>query len=117
MSVIGQKRKRSYEAIVAYAILYPLLFQSEIAKKFHTSQARVSRILCRGGIRTPHRGGIPIKHRPNQSDEQHKWETLLHDMGLGMDRGLRVGGKRIYYGFDFTKETGDDESSTCNSDF
>jgi hypothetical protein len=111
MAIRGRKRKISYEAIVKFAKKNPTMIQADIAAKFGTTQSRISSILCESGIKGIRRGR-PLAVRPSQSDEQHKWETILHDAGLGMDRGLRLNKHRILYGYDIRKESLDDGSAT-----
>ena len=111
----GRRRTISYDGVIAYAVKHPLLLQSEIAKVFNTTQSRISYILCQSGVRSPHRGR-PLKQRPGQTDEQYRWETMLHNFGLGMDRGLRMEGKRILYGYDPLKERPEDGSATSSNE-
>lgn len=86
MGTRGRKRKICYEAIIAFAILNPTMFQGEIAREFQTTQSRVSHILCRGGIKSLHRGR-PLKKKRGQTDEQHKWEALHANQLDSIDGG------------------------------
>jgi hypothetical protein len=110
----GRKRRISYDAVISFAVANPTMLQAEIAIHFGTTQSRISHILCESGIRSLHRGR-PLTPKPGQTEEQYKWEKLLHDSGLGMDRGLRLNKKRILYGYDVKKESPDDDSATCNA--
>jgi hypothetical protein len=110
----GPARKFSHEAVVAYAIAHPTMFQAQIAAHFKTTQGRVSLILTSAGLHRRLIGKSP-KLKPNQTEVEYEWEKALHDAGLGMDRGLRLGRKRILYGYDAKKESPDDDSATCNS--
>jgi hypothetical protein len=112
----GRKRKLSYEAVIAFAAANPTMIQAEIANAFATTQSRISHILREGGIHGVH-SGRPLKQRPGQSDEEYKWEQILHDAGLGMDRGLRLQNQRILYGYDAAKAALDDSSATCNANY
>jgi hypothetical protein len=90
------------------------MLQADIAAHFKTSQSRISAILRDGGVQSV-RPGRPLKPRPEQSTEAQKWEKILHDAGLGMDRGLRLHGERILYGYDPIKEALGDGSATSNA--
>jgi hypothetical protein len=114
MSIRGRKRKLSYEAILAFAAINPTMLQADIASHFATSQSRISHILREGGVNGIHTGR-PLTPKPNQTAEEQKWEKILHDAGLGMDRGLRLHGERILYGYDTLKENQHDGSATSVS--
>lgn len=107
----GRKRKTNYTEVVAYVAANQTMRQGEVAAHFGISQCRVSHILAACGVPRPRRGR-PLKARPGQTSEQVKWETILHDAGLGMDRGLRLHNQRILYGFDPLKEGQTDTSAT-----
>lgn len=111
MNERGRKRKVNYEEVVSFAAEHPTMTQAEIAAHFSITQSRVSHILGASGVSTPRRGG-PIQMKPSMTEDQFKWEKILHDCGLGMDRGLRVHNKRILYGYDTRKESLDDGSAT-----
>jgi hypothetical protein len=110
----GPRRKVNYEKVVAYAAKHPTMLHEAIASHFKTSTRTISRILCGHGVRSLRRGRPP-KAKSGQTSEQHKWEKILHDAGLGMDRGLRLATQRILYGYDARKESYGDDSATCNS--
>jgi hypothetical protein len=114
MTIRGRKRTLSYEAVLAFATTNPTMLQSELAAHFEVSQSRISHILCKAGVHGVH-VGRPLKQRSNQSTEEAKWEKVLHDAGLGMERGLRLKGQRILYGYDPLKESTQDGSATCNA--
>ena len=109
----GRKRKLCYKAIVTFALKHPTMLQEEIAKKYGTTQSQISGILQHGGIQGIRRGR-PLTPRSCQSSEKQVWEKVLHDCGLGTDRGLRLGAKRILYGYDVQKESLEDDSATSN---
>lgn len=103
--MVGRKRTINYEAIVEYKIAHPDHYQSAIAKLFGISQKQVSRILRRNGIITTRvKGRRPLKHRLGWSHDRYRWESLLVNEGLGMERGSRIGGEHIYYAEDPRKE-------------
>jgi hypothetical protein len=110
----GRPRSHNYAEIVAYVVKNPELSQSAIAKHFGLTQSQVSRILRISGVEVdPHqRRGRSVVRKSGQTDLEHKWESILHQAGLGMDRGLRLHGQRIYYGFDPKKTTYNDRSAT-----
>jgi len=87
----GQKRTIDYDAVHTYAMANPTLTQDALAAHFGTSQSAISKALCQAGL---HR----VRGRKPKGDD---WEQRLHDAGLGMDRGLRVGNDRIFYGQDY----------------
>jgi len=95
----GPKPKADYEAVVAYAKANPILHYAAIGKHFGISQRRVSHILSAAGI-VGICPGRHLKHRAWRSDEQEKWEVILHDCGLGMHRGEGVHGVALIYGYD-----------------
>ena len=113
MNAKGRTRTISHSAIVDFAKANPTMVQKEIAAMFATSQSRVSTILGAVGIRGIKRGA-PLKPKAWQTSEESQWEKVLHDAGLGMERGLRLKGKRILYGFDPNKESFDDFSATAS---
>jgi hypothetical protein len=110
----GRKRTVKYERVVAYAAAHAELSQSDVATHFKITQSRVSYILRAAGVEQIHRGR-PISQAPNQTDEQHHWEQILHNAGLGMERGLRLRNQRILYGYDPLRTTREDTSATRNS--
>jgi hypothetical protein len=89
----GQKRTIDYDAVHTYAMANPTLTQDALAAHFGTSQSAISKALCQAGL---HR----VRGRKPKGDD---WEQRLHDAGLGMDRGLRVGNDRIFYGQDYDR--------------
>ena len=112
--VKGRPRTHNYAEIVAYAAQNPELSQSALAKHFRITQSMVSRIMRVSGVEVDQhqRRGRSIVRKPGQTDLEHEWETILHQAGLGMDRGLRIHGHRIWYGFDPIKATCNDRSAT-----
>lgn len=103
----GKKRTVNYELVVEYADAHPRARQLDIAEHFHISQSQVCQILREAGrTHRLHGGGMPLKKKPEWSDEQFEWEQLLVDHHLGEDRGLRINSKRIFYGEDPRKERG-----------
>jgi biotin operon repressor len=110
----GRPRSHNYAEIVAYAAKNPELSQSAIAKHCGITQSMVSRILRVSGVEVdPHqRRGRSLVRKSGQTDLEHKWEAILHREGLGMDRGLRLHGQRIFFGFDPLKATFNDRSAT-----
>jgi hypothetical protein len=110
----GRPRSHNYAEIVAYAAKNPALSQSAIAKHFLITQSMVSRILHVSGVEvdTHQRRGRSLVRKSGQTDLEHHWESVLHEAGLGMDRGLRLHGQRIFYGFDPLKATYNDRSAT-----
>src|ERR1039458_1920309 len=100
----GRKRSISYRRLCTYARKHPLLHQSQIAARFGISQGSVSRILRLGGVTA----GGPGKHHKNgvlkqhgRSDLEFKWELILHNAGLGLDRGK----SKLDYGEYFSTDT------------
>lgn len=112
---MGQRRKVSYKRVVTYTQRHPEARQLDIAEHFKVSQSRVSHILRTAGVSNCHRGKRNGKGL-NES-EQEKWEKLLQNLGLGMDRGLRLDRKRILYGYDPLKQVCQDDSVTVNCRF
>lgn len=108
----GRKRIYNREEILEYALSHPDTPQRTIAAAFGTTQCRVSLILRESGISTVTRRGRPLSQHKYQTDEQFFWEKVLHDLGLGMDRGLRIQNKRILYGYDPMLSTPSDYSAT-----
>lgn len=98
MNSKGRPRTLNHEEVLVFIRSNPTLTQGEIAKHFSVAQSHVCRIMHAAGMTTENHGGIPPKRRRGQTEEEHYWETLLCRAGLGMDRGLRVAGKRIFYG-------------------
>ena len=109
----GRKRTIKHELVVKYALAHPTLYQSAIAKYFHTTQSRISHILREAGLNRRIYRGRPPSKKSNQTNDQYYWEKILHDLGLGMDAGLRLNNKRVLYGYDPLKESREDESITC----
>ena len=107
----GRKRKADYDEVVAYVAANPIMHQSEVATHFGISQCRVSHILAACGVQGIRRGR-PLKAKPGQTSEQAQWETILHNAGLGMERGLRLHNQRILYGYDPLKQSHNDDSAT-----
>ncbi|MGA9128339.1 MAG: hypothetical protein WB425_09385 [Terracidiphilus sp.] len=89
----GQKRAIDYDAVQSYAMANPTLTQDALAAHFGTTQSAISKALRQAGL---HR----VRGRKPKGDD---WEQRLHDAGLGMDRGLRVGNDRIFYGQDYDR--------------
>jgi hypothetical protein len=110
----GRKRTLDYQQILIFVAANPTMLHADIAARFKTTKRTICRILCGDGI-VGLRRGRPIKLKPGQSDLEYEWEKSLHDAGLGMDRGLRLGSQRILYGYDPRKESPDDDSATSNS--
>jgi hypothetical protein len=104
-------RKLCHEQIADYAREHVEATQKQIAEHFGISQGRVSVILREAGLPRQNGGRLP-KKRAGISDEQHKWDVILSRAGLGMDRGLRVNGKRIQYGYNAGRATEHDSSVT-----
>ena len=96
-------RKVDYAEVLAYSNTNPLIYQKDIAKKFGLAQPTVSQILRSQGKKGIHRGWN-FKKSP-----KNKWEQILHDYGLGMNRGLTIGGKSIFYGETYLQKTEDFE--------
>lgn len=113
----GRPRSLNYAAIVAYVAEHPELGQAAIGKHFGITQSQVSRVLRVSGVEVDAhlRRGRSLIQKPGQTDTEHKWESILHQAGLGMERGLRLHGKRIFYGFDPLKATCNDRSATLNA--
>lgn len=111
MSKRGCTREIDHKAVVAYAAANPTMFQVDIAAHFGISQGQVSRILRAAGIQGYQRGKA-LKQKPGQTSEEFAWEKILQNCGLGIERGMRIHGKRIIYGFDSLKETVDNSSAT-----
>ena len=116
MTKVGRKRKSNHGSVVAFAAANPGMRQSEIATRFGITQSRVSDILRAAGMKGVHRGR-PLKPQAGQTTEAQQWENILHDACLGMDRGARIRGSRILYGYDHRKESFEDSSATSNRDF
>jgi hypothetical protein len=118
MSTRGRKRSVSYEAVIEYKQHHPDVFQSVIAKHFGLTQSTVGKILRAAGISGGYRGNRP-KCKPGITDLQYQWEIILHDAGLGMDRGCKLNDQRIHYGYDPLRQEEDHSSATSdgNSDF
>jgi len=115
--VKGRPRLHNYTEIVAYVVEHPELSQAAVAKHFGSTQSQVSRILRLSGVEVdPHqrRGRNPAR-KLGQSELEYKWESILHQEGLGMDRGLRLNGQRIFFGFDPQKANLNDRSATLNA--
>jgi hypothetical protein len=110
-TVKGRKRKVNYDEVVAYVAANPTLRQSEIAAHFTISQCRVSHICSAAGVQVI-RKGRPIKSDPSLTTQQNEWEAILHAHGLGMERGLRLKGQRILYGYDPVMQRKSDASAT-----
>lgn len=111
MNTRGRKRTVSYEAVIEYKQHHPNVFQSVIAKHFGLTQSVVSKILRAAGISGEHRGNRP-KRNLSMTDLQYQWEIILHDEGLGMDRGCKLNDQRIHYGYDPLRQEQDQESAT-----
>jgi hypothetical protein len=118
MATRGRKRTVVYEQVIEFKRHHPTAFQSDIAGHFGLTQSQVSKILRSGGVIGTHRGNLP-QRRPGMSEAQHQWEIILHNEGLGMDRGLKLNDQRIHYGYDLRKEEESHASATLlgNSDF
>jgi hypothetical protein len=119
-----RKRKVNHKAVVKYAQKHPEAVQVAIGKHFGITQGSVGRILRAAGETNTHRG---VCHRSTpkngQSKQEFAWEKKLCQLGLGMDRGMRLGRQRIFYGYDPRKQAQLAESATqieeerLNSDF
>src|ERR1019366_116441 len=95
----GPKRSFVYDDVVSYARENPRLLQRQIAEHFGSSQKTISRILRAAGIgseKGKHQKGGVIKRR-GLSNLAFEWETILHQLGLGMNRGI----SRLSYGRDY----------------
>ena len=101
----------NHEAILKYSSEHPELIQREIALNLGISQKTVSRVLVAAGV---HSGGhgAPVARAPRMTDEEFKWERILHNQNLGMERGSRVNGQRIYYGHTYGLYGPPQESAT-----
>jgi hypothetical protein len=95
---MSRRRTVDYKTLATYTLAHPEQTQGELARHFDLSQSRVSQILTHHGIHR-HRG------RPPKSPDN--WEHKLHDMGLGMDRGLNVFGRPIIYGWSYRDRVAD----------
>jgi hypothetical protein len=113
----GRPRSHNYAEIVAYAANNPELNQAAVAKQFGITQSMVSRILRVSGVDVDRhqRRGRSLVRKSRQTDLEYKWEQILHQAGLGMDRGLRLHGQRIFYGFDPKKATFHHRSATLKA--
>lgn len=100
------------EQVVIYTKEHPDTLQRDLAIHFCLTQSRVSRIIRDAGLSKPYRSGRPIKRQSGQTDEEFYWESILHAAGLGMDRGMRLGGHRILYGQDPLLSKPEDKSIT-----
>lgn len=109
----GRKRVVDYDAVIQHSKDNPSATHREIAQLFGTTAWTVGEILRQADIKGLHRGA-PIKRKPGMSDDEYQWEKTLHAHGLGMDRGMKVGGKPIYYGYDPRKEKPGDASVACH---
>ena len=101
-----RKRTLNHEEVVALMTANPTYTSEQIAKLFGAAPGYIRRIRRSAGIVAENHGGIPPKRRHGQTEEEHKWETILCRAGLGMDRGLRLGGKRVFYGHDVRRMLG-----------
>jgi hypothetical protein len=90
----GQKRQIDYDAVLDYSTQHPTLSQGAIASHFGITQSQASKIMRSAGLHRV-RG-----RKPKRATD---WELILHNAGLSMDRGLRVGNDRIYYGQDYDR--------------
>lgn len=109
----GAKRKVNYGKVVEFKKQHPDMPQWEIAEHFGITQCVISAILRQAGIKSVRRG----RTRPLEAsaDEPSYWEKRLHDLGLGMERGLRINNKRIFYAEDPRKEQIGDYSVTLEA--
>lgn len=55
---LGRPRRIRHSVLVAFAKRHPELTQAQIAAHFHTSQGRVSAILCAAGASRGYRGRV-----------------------------------------------------------
>lgn len=78
-----------------YAAANPLMLQGAIARHLGITQSQVSRILRLAGHRRV-RG-----RKPSRSPTGSDWELILHNAGLGMDRGLTALGQPLCYGHNY----------------
>jgi len=108
---VGAHRKIDYEAVATFSAAHPGMPQKEIAKEFHTTQGRICAIERAAGVRRKNGGRAP-KLKPGASEDRHYWEITLSRLGLGMDVGLRLNGKRIFYGFELSKAASVNKSAT-----
>jgi hypothetical protein len=96
------------EKVVIYTKKHPDTLPRDIAVHFCLSQSYVTLIIREAGLSKPWRSGRPPKqvsiskagHTISRTNEEYKWESILHYAGLGMDRGVQLGGKRLQYGYD-----------------
>ena len=97
---MSRPRTFSHEEVLAFITANPMDTSEQIAKIFGVAPRHIRRIRQSAGIVAENHGGIPPKRRRGQTEEEHKWEMILCRAGLGMDRGLWLGGKRVFYGHD-----------------
>jgi hypothetical protein len=82
--------------ILRYTEAYPTATSGEIAEHCGLSQSQVSKRLIALGV--------PRRRRGRQPKQCDKWEHLLVSAGLGMGRGAKVCGQRLFYGHDYADE-------------
>lgn len=99
------KRRVDHKAVAEFKRKHPEMSQKALGKHFGLTQSQVSKILRAEGVDTnQHHGGFngshpkALKCKPGMTEEQFLWEKRLSELGLGMDRGLRINNKRILYG-------------------
>jgi hypothetical protein len=103
--------KIDHAEVVRYAKQHRELYQWQVGQHFGVPQSRISHILRKANASNSKRRGRAPKKKGKVSLVDH-WEQVLHDWGLGMGRGLRLGNKRILYGYDPLLGTAADESVT-----
>jgi hypothetical protein len=94
-------RKVDYNAVALYAQQHPEAVQTEIGRVFGITQGLVGRILRRLDLTNTHRGK-PRKVDPPKGTwaevAYFYWDRHLQELGFGMRRGDRLGGKELLYG-------------------
>jgi hypothetical protein len=95
-----KRRTVAHWMVVRYTRKHPDKTHGEIAVHFHLSRRYVSTILARAGVDSGGHAGRPLKPSRNESELQFYWENVRHKAGLGMDRGLRINGQRIFLSLD-----------------
>lgn len=110
----GPKQRADYEAVAAYVAANPGIHYAAVGEHFGLSRARVNGILRTFGIDGICRGR-KLKGKPWWSDEQAKWERILHDCGLGMRRGDSIHSISLIYGYDSSSVRRGDVSATLHS--
>lgn len=109
-----RKQRIDRDAVIEYVQTNPAATHAEIAALFGAKRSVIGSILRSHGIAGVYRGAMP-KRKRGQTDEEYEWELKLHAYGLGVDRGMTLGGKPIRYGEDPRMEEASDVSVTLNS--